>query len=54
MSRPEFLICVECESPCYVFEWEGGEATEVLCEVCGNEDPEQFLTPDEYDGLMGT
>lgn len=50
---PEFLVCVECETPCYVFEWEGGKVTEILCEVCGNEDPEHFLTQDEWDQLIG-
>lgn len=53
MSQPEFLICLECETPCYVFEWEAGEVTEILCEACGNEDPEQFLTADEYDQMIG-
>ena len=24
MSSPEYLICLECETPCYVFEWEDG------------------------------
>lgn len=50
---PEFLICLDCETPCYVFEWEDGEVTEILCEVCGNEDPEQFVTDEEFDQLIG-
>ncbi|HMB52867.1 MAG TPA: hypothetical protein VKU40_06095 [Thermoanaerobaculia bacterium] len=50
---PEFLICLECETPCYVFEWKEGEATEILCEMCGNEDPEQFLTDEDFDQLAG-
>lgn len=50
---PEFLICLECETPCYVFEWKDGEATAILCEMCGNEDPEQFLTDEDFDQLAG-
>lgn len=53
MAAPEFLICVECETPCYVFEWKGGEVTEILCETCGSDDPEQFLAPDDYDQMTG-
>jgi hypothetical protein len=50
---PEFLICLECETPCYVFEWQAGGLTEILCEVCGNEDPEQFVSDEEFDQLSG-
>jgi hypothetical protein len=53
MSTPEFLICLECETPCYVFEWQDGKLVEILCEVCGNEDPEQFLTSEDFDQLIG-
>jgi len=48
---PDYLICIECESPCYVFEWEDGEVREATCEVCGNEDPEQFLTSSEFEEM---
>lgn len=51
MAAPEYLICLECETPCYVFEWKEDGATEALCEACGNDDPEQFVTPDEFDAL---
>ena len=49
---PDFVVCVECESPCYVFEWSGGTITEAVCEVCGNDDPDQFATPDDFEALM--
>ena len=52
MAAPEYMICIECESPCYVFEWKGDKITEAVCETCGNEDPDQFVTEDEYEGLM--
>lgn len=53
MATPEYLMCLECEHPCYVFEWKDGEATEILCEKCGNEDPDQFVTADDYEQLLG-
>jgi hypothetical protein len=52
-SAPEYLICLECETPCYEFEWEEGALGEVLCTVCGNEDPEQFITEEEFEALSG-
>lgn len=53
MSAPEYLVCLNCESPCYVFEWKEGEITEALCEVCGNDDLDEFLSPTELDELTG-
>ena len=52
MSLPEYLICLECETPNYVFEWQDGAIVEILCESCGNEDPDLFVTEDEFEGLM--
>ncbi|MEA2561706.1 MAG: hypothetical protein QOH06_3210 [Acidobacteriota bacterium] len=51
MSSPEYLICLECETPCYVFEWHDGELTEVLCQACGNDEPDQFAVPEDYDAM---
>ena len=51
MPAPEYLICLNCENPCYVFEWKEGELTEALCEACGNDDTEQFATAEEFDAL---
>lgn len=51
MAIPEYVICLECENPCYTFDW-GEEGLEhILCENCGNENPEQFVTEEEFDGL---
>jgi hypothetical protein len=49
MASPDYLICLECETPCYVFEWEEDKITEVLC---GNDDPEQFALPEEIEEMM--
>lgn len=48
---PEYLICLSCETPCYVFEYADGEVKEAVCEACGNDDPEQFISEEEYDLL---
>jgi translation initiation factor 2 beta subunit (eIF-2beta)/eIF-5 len=51
MASPEYLVCLECETPCYNFEWEDGKITEVLCAACGSEDPEQFAKPEDLEEM---
>ena len=53
MAAPDYVVCINCESPCYIFEWKDNQLTEAMCEVCGNEDVEEFLTPEDFDTLMG-
>lgn len=48
---PDYLICVECESPVYVFEWKEDKLVEAICTVCGNEDVAQFATEQEFEEL---
>ena len=48
---PDYLICLECESPVYVFEWKEDKVAEAICSVCGNEDIAQFATEQEYEEL---
>src|SRR4028118_2093881 len=36
MASPDFVICLECETPCYMFEWTDGQLTEALCGACGH------------------
>jgi hypothetical protein len=50
MASPDYLVCLECETPCYEFEWVDGEIKEAVCRTCGNEDPEQFATPEDLEG----
>ncbi len=52
MSEPDFLICIECESPTYVFEWKNGKVVEAICEVCGNDDVDTFLSQQEFEELV--
>jgi hypothetical protein len=53
MASPEFLICLECETPCYDFEWHDDKLELILCNVCGNDDPDQFVTEDDFEALSG-
>lgn len=50
-SSPEFLICLECETPCYDFEWTGDKVGEVVCHACGNDESDQFITEEEFEAL---
>ncbi|HEX4963388.1 MAG TPA: hypothetical protein VF173_21340 [Thermoanaerobaculia bacterium] len=54
MASPEYFVCLECETPCYTFEWEDGKVSEILCQVCGNDDPDQFILPDEIEEMTST
>ncbi|MGH9442450.1 MAG: hypothetical protein ACRD16_09250 [Thermoanaerobaculia bacterium] len=38
----DYLICRECNTPCYIFEFEGERVSEALCQVCGNEENDRF------------
>ena len=53
MERPDYLVCLECETPCYTFETLGPKITEILCTACGNEDVELFATPEEFEEMSG-
>lgn len=53
MEAPEYLICLNCESPCYVFEWQGGQVDDVLCTTCGSDDKDQFMTEEDFEALGG-
>jgi translation initiation factor 2 beta subunit (eIF-2beta)/eIF-5 len=51
MAEPDYLICLECESPTYIFEWRDGSLVEAQCTVCGNDDPTLFATEEEMDDM---
>ena len=52
MARPDYLICLNCEAACYVFEWENDEVAEAYCELCTSEETDQFLTQEDFDALI--
>ena len=51
MDEPEYLICIECETPCYTFEFANGVLTEATCTACGADDVDQFMTEEEFEAL---
>jgi len=54
MAEPDFIICNECDSPVYVFEWADGRITEALCTSCGNDKPTLFTTDEDYGEQMAS
>lgn len=51
MNEPEYLICLECETPCYTFEWAKGKLKEATCMTCGNDDVDTFMSEEDFDAL---
>lgn len=51
MAEPDYLICLDCESPTYTFEWRDGKPVDIICDACANEDPEQFMTEGDLEAL---
>jgi translation initiation factor 2 beta subunit (eIF-2beta)/eIF-5 len=50
-DEPEYVICLECETPTYQFEYTGGKLTTIVCMTCGNDDPSEFMTEAELEEL---
>lgn len=38
----DYLICGQCNSPCYVFDMDASRIVDAQCLVCGNEDTALF------------
>ncbi|BCW93001.1 MAG: hypothetical protein ACOY7U_03730 [Acidobacteriota bacterium] len=51
MPRPDYIICLECESEVEDFTWRDGEIRRATCEVCGNSDPDAFALPEDFEEL---
>jgi hypothetical protein len=51
MSEPEFLVCTNCETACYTFEWSDGQVTEALCTACGADEIDEFMTQEDFEAL---
>ena len=49
MPRPDYIVCLECQSEVEDFTWRDGEIRKATCEVCGNDDPDAFALPEEFD-----
>ena len=53
MDAPEYLICINCETPCYTFEWKNGKVTEAQCQTCGDDEADEFVTEEEFEAMTG-
>jgi len=51
MAGPDYIVCLECETPCYTFEWKEGKIVEALCELCGADDTDDFITEEGLEAL---
>jgi hypothetical protein len=48
-NEPEFLICLQCDTPTYDFDYVLDKLSAVVCSTCGNDDPSEFMTEAEYE-----
>jgi hypothetical protein len=54
MSDPEYLICLQCETPTYQFEYDSkGKLASVVCTTCGSDDVTEFMTESELEEMSG-
>lgn len=51
-EEPDYLICLQCETPTYQFEFASGKVATVMCASCGNDDPTDFVTEAEFDEMI--
>lgn len=47
--EPEYLICLQCETPTYQFEYVNGKLSQAICATCGADDPSDFVTQAEFE-----
>ena len=52
MAHPDYVICMECETPTYVFEWGNGVVVEAVCSICGNDDPAAFVSEEQLEEMV--
>ena len=51
MDEPEYLICLQCETPTYQFELTNGKVSVIVCTACGNDDVSEFMTEAELEEM---
>jgi hypothetical protein len=51
MSEPEYLICLQCETPTYQFEYDMDKEKVIsaICNTCGADDLSDFVTESELE-----
>lgn len=52
MPRPDYVICLECQSEVDDFIWREGEVRRATCDVCGNSNPDSFSLPEDFDQAL--
>ena len=52
MQEPDYIICLECDSPNYTFDWDGTRITDAICTTCGNSKATLFTTEEAYGEMM--
>jgi hypothetical protein len=53
MDEPEYLICLQCETPTYQFEFTNGKLASAICNTCGADDVSDFMTESELEEHSG-
>lgn len=53
MSEPDYVVCMECESPAYTFDWREGRLIGAVCALCGNDDLTLFATEEQMEEFAG-
>lgn len=53
MSEPDYLICLQCETPTYQFEYDNGKVIQALCSKCGTDELSDFMTEVEIEEHSG-
>ena len=53
MDEPGYLICLQCETPTYQFEYANGKLVTAVCNTCGTDDPSDFMTEAELEEQAG-
>ena len=48
-DEPDYLICLQCETPTYQFEYITVNLATIVCATCGADDPADFMTEAEYE-----
>ena len=51
MEEPEYLICLQCETPTYQFEYTADKLSAAVCTTCGNDDITEFMTEAELEEM---
>jgi translation initiation factor 2 beta subunit (eIF-2beta)/eIF-5 len=53
-SEPEYVICLQCETPTYQFEWDKEKLSAAVCSTCGNDEISEFMTEAELEEQSGS